>query len=136
MVSCDQRAYFAGSQTPLTSILCSELRLRSSWPLADSVPPKGRGKAAGPLYEDASAVALRAMAEPTPRGRYEGQASLLCVGRGERNVPFYQTNPPFSEDFIDATAHAQVTCDGNERTISVGSFWKTNPPEGVFMGVT
>src|SRR5689334_10453766 len=48
---------------------------------------------------------------------------------------FCETNPPFSEDFFDATFIERETCVGNVRRISVGSFSKTNPPEGCKWGV-
>src|SRR5437016_5613106 len=45
---------------------------------------------------------------------YGGQvgATRCCVER-ERNVPFYQTNPPFSEGFFDATFFTRNACSGN-----------------------
>ncbi len=49
---------------------------------------------------------------------------------GDKTPPicFCETNPPFFEDFFDATATAEVACDRKVRRISVGSFSKTNPP--------
>src|ERR1035437_1461542 len=54
--------------------------------------------------------------------------------RDERNVPFYQTNPPFLRDFFDASAYICMCCNRKSGVFSVGSFWKTNPPEGCFWG--
>src|ERR1019366_6478864 len=62
----------------------------------------------------------------------------LCHRPGsadERNVPFYQTNPPFFDGFFNATTTTYGTYSGNVRNKSVGSFWKTNPPGGCFGGV-
>src|SRR5450432_2797044 len=50
-------------------------------------------------------------------------------------IRFCETNPPFSRGFFVATATPYVACDGNAREISVGSFWKTNPPDSGFGGV-
>src|ERR1017187_9707360 len=68
-------------QIPLTSILCSELRLRSSWPLADSVPPKGRGRG-----KPASQGRFRRRSS-SHGGHYGGQA-------GGAYIRFCETNPP------------------------------------------
>ncbi len=48
---------------------------------------------------------------------------------------FCETNPPFSEGFFDAIFFVRDTCRGNVPENSVGSFWKTNPPEGCKQGV-
>src|ERR1017187_5813234 len=56
-----------------------------------------------------------------------------CVGRAS-NMPFYQTNPPFLEDILYASVLRSAVYSGKLRRNSVGSFWKTNPPEGVFEG--
>src|SRR5882724_9235784 len=52
------------------------------------------------------------------------------VAVGEKRLPhtcFCETNPPFCDDFFDATATTHGICNGNIRKYSVGSFWKTNP---------
>jgi hypothetical protein len=54
----------------------------------------------------------------------------------ERNMPFYQTNPPFFGRFFDVSNSGIGDCDGNALTKSVGSFWKTNPPEGCFKALS
>ena len=54
---------------------------------------------------------------------------------GERNVPFYQTNPPFFGGFFVANCYEDAACTGNRREKSVGSFSKTNPPGEGFGGV-
>ena len=33
--------------------------------------------------------------------------------RGERNVPFYQTNPPFFGGIFDGSGCVYIGCDGN-----------------------
>src|SRR5208282_5074346 len=61
--------------------------------------------------------------------RARGQAArVTSKGRRERNVPFYQTNPPFFGGFFDGSDCECMGCGGNVRRKSVGSFWKTNPP--------
>jgi hypothetical protein len=64
---------------------------------------------------------------PSGCGGHDGLA-----GKKGAPIRFCETNPPFFKDFFDVTAHAHVSYDGNVRRISVGSFWKTNPPERVF----
>ena len=78
--------------------------------------------------------ATRCCAEPVRLRSSSYGATRSCAER-ERNVPFYQTNPPFFRDFFDATATTRGACGGNTRRISVGSSWKTNPPGGGFRGV-
>src|ERR1017187_4169665 len=53
------------------------------------------------------------------------------VGRAS-NMPFYQTNPPFLKDILYASVLRSAVYSGKLRRNSVGSFSKTNPPEGVF----
>jgi len=59
-----------------------------------------------------------------------GQPSLPrpLKERTLKNMPFYQTNPPFFGGFFVATNYEDAACAGNRREKSVGSFWKTNPP--------
>jgi hypothetical protein len=52
---------------------------------------------------------------------------------GERNVPFYQTNPPIFEGFSVARFTAQIIYGEKRVKNSVGSFSKTNPPGGVLL---
>ena len=49
---------------------------------------------------------------------------------GERNMPFYQTNPPFCGPILYTTYYSYESYGENGREFSVGSFWKTNPPGG------
>jgi hypothetical protein len=49
---------------------------------------------------------------------------------GERNVPFCETNPPFFVRICYTTCYTHESYGENGREISVGSFWKTNPPGG------
>ena len=65
----------------------------------------------------------------------ETPASRTWRRRIRQNMCFYETNPPFlwtiscvSPVFPDT----YVVCRAR---LQVGSFWKTNPPEGVFGGV-
>src|SRR6266404_8885474 len=48
---------------------------------------------------------------------------------------FCETNPPFLLVFSNANASVYMSCSGNQNVFSVGSFWKTNPPEGAFRWV-
>jgi len=56
--------------------------------------------------------------------------------RPDKGAPirFCETNPPFFEGIFDGSDYEYVCCEGNMREKSVGSFWKTNPPERVFDG--
>jgi hypothetical protein len=45
---------------------------------------------------------------------------------------FYETNPPFFGRISVVSGYEYMRCTRNERAKSVGSFWKTNPPERVF----
>src|ERR1035438_10083597 len=47
-------------------------------------------------------------------------------------ICFCETNPPFFDRVFDVTIFTQLRCERNLRANSVGSFWKTNPPGGVF----
>src|ERR1017187_1282022 len=53
--------------------------------------------------------------------------------RGERTVPFYQTNPPIFDGFFDVINTLQGVCAEKLWKNSVGSFAKTNPPGGVLL---
>jgi hypothetical protein len=55
-----------------------------------------------------------------------------CGGLGEPNIRFSQTNPPFLGGILDIIAYEQMSCAEKCRRKSVGSFWKTNPPERGF----
>ena len=44
---------------------------------------------------------------------------------------FCETNPPFCDGILNVSDYEQWSCDGKCRKKSVGSFWKTNPPERV-----
>jgi len=50
--------------------------------------------------------------------------------RDERNVPFYQTNPPFLQMFFYVSSVSSDTYVVCRVGLQVGSFWKTNPPGG------
>ena len=67
---------------------------------------------------------------PSGCGGHDGLA-----GKKGPLIRFCETNPPFFKDSFDVTSYTHVSCDGNVRRISVGSFWKPNPPERVFGGV-
>src|ERR1039458_6839004 len=87
---------------------------------------------------DDSGVSSNSAPRPRISASWENGFGTFGWGRGERskrNMPFYQTNPPFSGRIFDVNYHEYDCCIGNERKISVGSFWKTNPPEGDFWGV-
>ena len=45
-------------------------------------------------------------------------------------MPFYQTNPPFFDGFFAVSYSLHISYERNTREKSVGSFSKTNPPEG------
>jgi hypothetical protein len=45
---------------------------------------------------------------------------------------FCETNPPFCDGICDVNNYEQWSCDRKFRIKSVGSFWKTNPPERGF----
>jgi len=47
---------------------------------------------------------------------------------------FCETNPPFFEWIFVVSGYEYICCTRNRRRKSVGSFWKTNPPEGGFRG--
>ena len=49
-------------------------------------------------------------------------------------MPFYQTNPPFFDGFFAVSYSLHISYERNTREKSVGSFWKTNPPEGGLWG--
>src|ERR1017187_6610022 len=54
----------------------------------------------------------------------------------ERNMPFYETNPPFLRTIFcvsSAPSDTYVVCRVG---LQVGSFWKTNPPGGVLPQTT
>ena len=82
-------------------------------------------------------VSMRENPVPNRTARPAVTPYQKTVGKttGRENMCFCETNPPFSEDFFDATFFIRDTCGGNVRENSVGSFWKTNPPEGCFRGV-
>src|ERR1017187_10236051 len=50
----------------------------------------------------------------------------------ERNVPFYQTNPPFLPAFFCVSIMLSVTYVVCRAGLQVGSFSKTKPPVGCF----
>src|ERR1039458_2872746 len=54
----------------------------------------------------------------------------------ERNMPYYQTNPPFYVGVFDAMVSMQGICEEMLRRIRWVRFRKTNPPEGCFWGET
>jgi hypothetical protein len=57
--------------------------------------------------------------------------NFLPSGREKTpHMCFYETNPPFCNPIFYTTCYAHVSCGENGREISVGSFWKTNPPGG------
>jgi len=66
----------------------------------------------------------------------QGYGATRCCAQlgGHKNMCFCETNPPFFVHILDAMVTAQGSCGGMLRRISVGSFWKTNPPEGCFGG--
>jgi hypothetical protein len=51
---------------------------------------------------------------------------LLGATPAPRNC---ETNPPFIDRIFVISDYAYMRCTRNERWESVGSFWKTNPPE-------
>jgi hypothetical protein len=66
-----------------------------------------------------------------------GTVLTKCGYRGEDgrdNMCFCETNLPFFIHIFDITIYTGACCERMLRRISVGSFWKTNPPEGVFLG--
>ena len=65
----------------------------------------------------------------TPSWKATGRVAALQL---ERNMAFYQTNPPFFGGCFGVTCCAGVCCNGKWLENSVGSFWKTNPPGGCF----
>src|SRR5437016_7825860 len=93
--------------------------------------------------------------EPAPRGRFrrrsssyggqdEGQAAratrpsaaALCamarlapVTELGPDMRFCETNPPFLGGVFNASAYVYMCCNAKSGIYSVGSFWKTNPPE-------
>src|SRR5471030_2937975 len=56
------------------------------------------------------------------------------MGGDFTNMCFCETNPPFFGLILCATGWTQAGCRGKVVEISVGSFWKTNPPERGFRG--
>ena len=44
---------------------------------------------------------------------------------------FCETNPPFFDRICIVSGYEYMRCTGNAGAKSVGSFWKTNPPERV-----
>jgi hypothetical protein len=75
----------------------------------------------------ASAVTLCALAD-----KMAAQYGCVLWGRPigglcERNMPFYETNPPFFDEILDVTDYAAESYNGKCLENSVGSFWKTNP---------
>src|ERR1039457_5154144 len=54
----------------------------------------------------------------------------------ERNMPYYQTNPPFYVGVFDAMVSMQGICEEMLRRIRWVRFRKTNPPERCFWGET
>ena len=49
---------------------------------------------------------------------------------------FCETNPPFFDGIFNGSSYEYIGYDGKFREKSVGSFWKTNPPERGFEGVS
>ena len=106
---------------PLTSILCRIRRRR----LADSAPPKGRGR-----DEPTSLKLRRPRSPPSPRLRRD---SLLCAARGPIYV-FAKRTHRFTEQEHDLSNRQAMCYAGKFSEKTVGSFWKTNPPGGGFEG--
>jgi hypothetical protein len=63
------------------------------------------------------------------RPRHQGR-------NAERNMPYYQTNPPFYVGVFDAMVSMQGICEEMLRRIRWVRFRKTNPPAGCFWGET
>ena len=86
------------------------------------------------------AVGHRALPRPfwNPRGTYPPSPRLgrtRSCAEFERNVPFYETNPPFWRAKFCVSTYFPSTYVVCRAGLQVGSFWKTNPPEGCFRGV-
>ena len=62
------------------------------------------------------------------RRSYAGKRALVENG-GVRNMPFSQTNPPCFASVFGVLGSATDGYNSGRRVFSVGSFWKTNPPE-------
>jgi hypothetical protein len=58
--------------------------------------------------------------------------SDLATGAEGAYICFCETNPPIFEEIYYATFSTQGCCVEKRVKNSVGSFWKTNPPGGVF----
>jgi hypothetical protein len=70
----------------------------------------------------------------TERG-YNGYSAPLLGRRLPKNMCFCETNPPFFYIIPYATSYVWEVYREKVREISVGSFWKTNPPGGCLWGV-
>ena len=93
------------------------------------VDPKDTG---GSLFrEDATKATLLA-----PRGvrLCEGYGSTRSCAELARNMSFCETNPPFFLTIFCVSRVFSVTYVVCRSGLQVGSFWKTNPPEGCFWG--
>ena len=83
------------------------------------------------LHRSAS-TRVRLPAPLSVRRRSSSYSGTRCCTQLERNVPFYQTNPPFFGRIFVASGYEWVLCTRNTRRNSVGSFSRTNPPERGF----
>src|ERR1017187_4929 len=89
------------------------------------LPRPNGGKPFGLLRPQHDEVAFR----PTQLA-LQSESNDSARGTGASNMPFYQTNPPFCGWICDAMDFARGGYGEELWRISVGSFWKTNPPAG------
>ena len=114
-----QHSRGAIAEIPLTLTLCSELRLRSSWPLADSVPPQGErqgkqnGNAARYLNDKHYALRFGDSTATERRGYKETGTGRKRPGRRRlKNMRFCETNRIGFGAILRPTTTEQASCDG------------------------
>src|ERR1039457_626246 len=61
----------------------------------------------------------------------QGFGATRCCAQLGAYIRFCETNPPFFDGFLDGSACEYRGSGIKTRRKSVGSFWKTNPPEPV-----
>ena len=108
MCFCETNPNYCASRTASIHLRCNGLCWKKlSWEIGFVWRENGRSRAGRPRHQGRNA---------------------------ERNMPYYQTNPPFYVGVFDAMVSMQGICEEVLRRIRWVRFRKTNPPEGVFLG--
>jgi len=117
----------ARRKLPLTLILCRVRQRR----LVQLGSPEGERRAASREDQQKRLPVVGALWTADSGTRAAGPT--IWRGR-ERNVPYYQTNPPFLVHFFSRRTFVQNGYDGNTPRFRWVRSRKTNPPEGAFEG--